>query len=762
MVNGSSNDQMRRNLLVALSAAFAILLLSRACWAVENDSCTAAPTTADVRVSIALKGGQTVFQQGEAISLAMSTTATAPRRYWINSSGANAYCIEPAAPDPMEAHDKRRMMQVGGGLFNEWELSNNPYLAEGTLNLRFKLAPGHYVFYVVSMGIWHPAAAGELEGGKQPEDGHISDVVRSNKIEFDVRPASAEWQHQQVEKAVATLTSHSSMDELQRAAVVLRILDTKESTRALVRILGTPGPCEWADGELMDGLYSSSHHQLAIDSMRKEMAEPGTAVSTNFLWTLVELQEDSDGLDEDSVADWSQPNALAERWKRESEEEEALMKTAVEEAAAALPRKQGVARAITLIAVMQEAGKDTALLQSLRPALIASWKDLPLGRQDELLGFRWQLIGGPEMLPVLRSIVAQPPKEARWPETRNMALRRIYELDPDEGSRLILRELMNADSNPTIELVRHLSPEGIIEGVPAAVERIGKGQGRALDFDLLDRYAGPEALGTIERILAKGIGKADCNPQAKMLRYALRVAPEYGAEQVRAAMAARKDAGTWCYNTLLHDLGDQLPAVQQIAIDALDDDEAEVERNAASALGNWGTADAEAPLWERLQRLHDEWAGRPQELRRLPGLDNPGTTAIEMEQALADAIARGRAWMSRPEDFTRLQALLLTENERRQISFAKFDLDKNPITIVPTWNGDREPTFQMLQYLELTENQLAAKLSQLPRGTKFYWQMIQAEQMPDPVSLSTQQAEFEKMRALAAGSGQEITQAAQP
>jgi len=81
---------------------------------------------------------------------------------------------------------------------------------------------------------------------------------------------------------------------------------------------------------------------------------------------------------------------------------------------------------------------------------------------------------------------------------------------------------------------------------------------------------------------------------------------------------------------------------------------------------------------------------------------------------------------------------LLTDNERRQIAYSKFDWKKSPLTITPLWNGDLDPTFQLLQYEELSEDQLVAKLSQLPRGTKFDWQMIQADQMPDPVSIATQ------------------------
>jgi len=375
--------------------------------------------------------------------------------------------------------------------------------------------------------------------------------------------------------------------------------------------------------------------------------------------------------------------------------------------------------------------------------------------------WHWQLIDGPEILPALRGIVAQTPPASGsgLAETRNTALRRIYEIDPEEGRRLILRDLLNTNANPTAELVKRLSPEEIAQAVPAAIERIGNNQARALDFDLLDHFAGPDALGSVQAILDASIGKQACDPQAKLLRYALRVAPDYGAQQVRAAMEARKETG--CYHTLLDDLREQLPAAQQTAIDALDDEDAKVEISAATALGRWGTAEAEQPLWERIKRLHDEWAGRQRELHGPWELDNPGSNANAMEQALSSAILRGHGWMIRREDLTRLQGLLLNENERRQIAFVDLDSAKQPIAITPVWNGDLEPTFQMLQYVDLSADQLAAKLRQYPRGRKFNWLIWQADQAPDPPSKARQEAEFEKLRAVAAENGMEMVEVTQ-
>jgi hypothetical protein len=77
-----------------------------------------------------------------------------------------------------------------------------------------------------------------------------------------------------------------------------------------------------------------------------------------------------------------------------------------------------------------------------------------------------------------------------------------------------------------------------------------------------------------------------------MLRYFLKIDPEFGTKMVQASLAARKVTG--CYRMLLQDLGSSLPKVEPIAIGTLDDSDLEVANDAALALGRWGTAKAEA------------------------------------------------------------------------------------------------------------------------------------------------------------------------
>src|SRR5262249_11521887 len=129
--------------------------------------------------------------------------------------------------------------------------------------------------------------------------------------------------------------------------------------------------------------------------------------------------------------------------------------------------------------------------------------------------------------------------------------------------------------------------------------------------------------------------------------YFLRVAPAYGAQEVAATLRNRQDTG--CYRSLLNDLDDKFAPAQQTALDALHDPDLEVVQNAVLALGHWGSAEAEAPLWARLERFHQEWAGRAGELRITPGKESPGAQAKSLEEALVAAIAQGNSWGCPPD-----------------------------------------------------------------------------------------------------------------
>jgi hypothetical protein len=379
--------------------------------------------------------------------------------------------------------------------------------------------------------------------------------------------------------------------------------------------------------------------------------------------------------------------------------------------------------------------------------LIAAWTDLPGETQRDLIQYRWPLIAGPEMLPILHRIVAEPPPVARTDLAmmRDAALKHIYELDPAAGREAILRDLQNVNAQPSLEIIKLLPKENLAIAVRPAVERIGNHNARELDYELVDRYADGSALGAVQAAFEEHVGKWACAPQSAMLRYFLRVAPEYGAKEVSTSLSARKDTG--CYRYLLQGLGAELPKAQQSAIAALDDPDPDLVQDAVLALGRWGSSDAEAALWGRLQRFHEQWAGREDQLRSTPDYQSPGSRGAALEQGLVFAIARGTNWICPPDTLARLAELVWTQGNIQQIDSWIKQWKLGPALISPTWFPEDNPTFSVLQYDSLTEDQLRAKVAQLPRGIQLRWQFWQPGQISPPVSMAKQEAFYERVRA---------------
>jgi hypothetical protein len=342
---------------------------------------------------------------------------------------------------------------------------------------------------------------------------------------------------------------------------------------------------------------------------------------------------------------------------------------------------------------------------------------------------------------------------------RDAALEHLNELDPVAGRTLILRELLDVNARPSLKVIGLLPKEDIASAVPPAVERIAKGNPRDLDYKLLDNFAGASFLPTVQGAFEAHQGKWSCTPPAAMLRYFLRADPAYGAKQVKAALA-RKD--TRCSSRLLQELGDQLPNAQENAIEALNDPDPKVVLDAVSALGLWGSAEAESALWTRLRRFHKEWAGQEGELRL--GQDNArsaGWQAAALEHVLVRAIAAGKGWICPPESLGRLADLTWAKYNAREIaSWIKQWVPGPAVVGLESLAGDK-PTFRLVQYTGLTEEQLGAKVAQLPSGTHLLWGSSSPAWRP-PAALAATEPIYERIRRIAEKNGVVLERAGRP
>jgi hypothetical protein len=243
-----------------------------------------------------------------------------------------------------------------------------------------------------------------------------------------------------------------------------------------------------------------------------------------------------------------------------------------------------------------------------------------------------------------------------------------------------------------------------------------------VNYQLVSRYASARALAEMQSIYGPARGRWACAPQTAMLRYFLRVAPDYGVAEIKSALAQRQS--THCYSMVLPDLKDAVadPRVEVLAIAALDDPSAEVVRYAAEALGRYGSAAAEEPLWRRLAAFHEVWKDRAADLRPGPGFSSPQAADSMIEYALEEALARGQGWLCGPDKLARLKTLV-TPMRQGEVDRQLSTWQRTPFALSLTWRGDGTVWYVAGPYMGDSVDALMRKLKQFAAGTHFVWNL---------------------------------------
>jgi hypothetical protein len=324
---------------------------------------------------------------------------------------------------------------------------------------------------------------------------------------------------------------------------------------------------------------------------------------------------------------------------------------------AALPGKLPEARAISLQTLLnlQQSGPAQPWQHGIAMSLVADFRSLPAMSQISLLEYRWDLLKGPAMLPVLRDLLANP-------KTQDVAVRRLLELAPDEARKIILDEIRNPTRNlpfPTLAML----PDATLPEFNEILADRG-------DPLLLLRYANGDVMKRVEeKYLAHRTEVAkqnlpDC--AGPLVFFFLKYDPPFGESQLRADFA-RAGAPPACY-----DVGFQFlalgkwaysPALEKLAIESLKSDKVPVKRGAATVLGKYGSAAGEKPLWDTMEYFRAWWKGRESQLK-----ERTGEESQQLERALWTALGQASEWKLQASDFHRLLDLCSSEWCRQEVT----------------------------------------------------------------------------------------------
>jgi hypothetical protein len=677
-----------------------------------------AQNESSVSLTIRFADGTSRFHVGEIIPIELSFKASIPGTYdmemrnYDRSGRLNieAFHLTPPGRDPLERYYSTGAF-ISGGLGGARELSGDPQVMREDLNEWVAIdKPGHYSLYVTSGRVTRrtPSKAEPIE-------------LRSNDLEFDVVAADAAWQQQTLSSAIATLNMGSSTEAEKAAALrVLRFLDTPASVHELVFRLGTRGDRSgWNE---IAGLAGSRYQKLVVQELEQQMSGPDIALTNDYLYILgkQKLQFDHDPLPPYPQKDAEQQKIWSGRMQAREKELKELQDSLYEKTAMLVAGKRGEARAQTVQTLLLRPSNgvsDVKDLAGLPPGEVAAaFLNLSQDQQWNLLMSFWERLKDPAMSAPLKKVAEQPNMSHQM--LRDLAMRRLYDLDPSEATPLILEEIKHPHLDNCMFTVKGetlglLPKETLPQFDQMLAARIEDKESRtpSLDAQAIGRYSTRDILPRVKNVYESSGGGWDCVSEDGFIVYFLRVDADYGIKRLKI-----KPPST-CMANVLRSVKkmQRWTEVEPALIARLNGPNLNSARDAAEVLAKYGSSQAEKALWDRLRKFHEQWADRGNELSMRPGMRADANEAVGFQFGLVEAIGKAPAWLLTDDEVTELENLTLGQ-ERDNVKQWHWT---STVNVNVSFAGD-QIIASMNQYTATDIASLKAKLAEYPIGTKLW------------------------------------------
>jgi hypothetical protein len=319
-------------------------------------------------------------------------------------------------------------------------------------------------------------------------------------------------------------------------------------------------------------------------------------------------------------------------------------------------------------------------------------------------------------LPVLRDIYAHPPAPRVDPPLQDAAVRRIYDLAPEEGRRIILSQIAAPDTYLSLTTLRMLPDRSLPELNDVLAARLEARQYADL---LILRYATGDVVQRVEKAYERRNDELDrqklphCG--GPLVFYFLQHDPAFGEKELRGEMEKPAPYPA-CYDIgfqfLSLDRNAYSAALERLAVEFLGSPKVPVKRGAAEVLGKYGSPAAQKPLWDTLEYFRSWWKGREQQLDEATGREG-----LQFERALRIALAQADSWTLQKEGLNRLLGLCSSGWCKQEVNeWLSQATQPVGIRILPGPDGFRAA---ISQYEIHSTEQLRRKISQFPVGTVF-------------------------------------------
>ncbi len=563
--------------------------------------------------------------------------------------------------------------------------------------------PGRYRVFVVSRRV-------------RPADRYAVLPVASNVIDLELVEADPSVQQRQIAAAMAVLRADGDGTALDAACSVLRFQGTAGAVEAILDHY--PRAVTSCQSAISFGLMGvpAPLREHAVREMMLRLRDPHYPVRRRFLRDLAFLTYLTQHPDY-AVSTGTPPAAYADR--RNAYEE--IRDRCVEDLAGAVAAKEGRALAVSAVTLVANIRSESVEreVEVLRTRLPGVFGLLSGEEQRALLENYWRAFRHPDFLPVLREILDQPAGDSgREEPLRDAALRRLHELAPAEGRQRILQEIRSGTSTMDAGTLGVLPDSTLPELDQELMTQVELSATPDLASRLLLRYASAAVLPRVLRWLRPRLDNVACPPHDALLAYLLRVSPDEGLDLIRTALSRR----TRCFQSVLKRVADlhggsELTA---LAVEALEDADADVVGNAAETLRDYGTAAAKDALWRQLTHWHEEALGRDDQPSESVRWNQQWWVGWRLQTVLALALAEGHGWRLELEELYRVRDLVhdavkaeLKRHIEQVMQEPRISVTRDPLDGLE-FSVDPYRSRGSLQRVQ-------QKLLQFPAGTVFGW-----------------------------------------
>jgi len=588
-------------------------------------------------LSIRFADGGSRFHVGEIIPIELSFSASLPDVFQYSTANYDRsgrldiekFHVTPVGRDPLHNYYSSLQMMIGGGLSSSGVLTNTPYVIREQLNEWIAPdKPGHYSVYVTSGRVNHISPV-----NREPM------YLQSDSLEFDVAEADAAWQQETLCTATAILSNDTSTAEQKASAVrVLRFLDSPGSIRELVRLLGIYS--ERGHWDEIAGLAGSRYQSVVVSELERGMNSPDVALTQDYLYILgnLKIQLEHEPLPPYPEKDLAQQKIWRDKNTERGKEWTELDDALYEKAAAVAMSKSEAARTETVRTLLmrptREAGTARPLANLPAAEVASAFLNLSPDAQWTVLLSFWARLKIPAMTEPLEKIARQP--DAKNQMLRNLVIQCLYDLDPKAATPIILEEIshphldngMFTVKGETLGLLPNETLPQLDEMLAARISQKGS-RTVELDANLIARYSTSAILPQVKTTYESAAGQWDCVTEDGFVLYFLRVDPDYGVKRLAVAPSA------CMLNSLpavikMHRWNEVEPGI----IARLNGTDLNRAGQAAETLAKYGSAQAEAAVWDRLRKFHAQWAERAEELVYRPDMQRETNQAVGLQSAL--------------------------------------------------------------------------------------------------------------------------------